>query len=574
MSNAKRIKNKYAASEDARAAESDLKNEIRKGKRNKSRRGYSSKEKGKAPNDISWHAKSAQLLHDASCIPWSWATGRSIRRSSVLHGAIPADANAQANMYLPGIEVIRTVMTPGVGGNGETAINRAANSLYTDIRRELKSANQYEASDVIIYMMAVAEIIAFISWATRLYGTVMSYSFANEYMPDALIKAQGVDPQSLKHHPAEFRGRLNTAIAYASKIWIPKGFDYLTRARWEYANYYSEGENIKDQLYMLAPGLFRKFVYDESRDYAGSLEPFFYITGMHQDHLYTYEEICEALEEMISALIGDTDFNNIAGDLFNRYGAGGVETFSLVPDGAIVQPVFSIEVLEQFQNAKCCYPVHAVFYELSNYGVTKRDDFFRISQNETDNILVIPRDIDVINGDDRTENIIRYGCIDGYTPILNVHDSPSEEKTMLVSRMSNVITDINAVATGGNEIHFYFRMDVSAEWVVGYEFITFTGPQLADLTMFASAQVLPAVGSTYSDFDERYTALKTIFHYSPLFVRQMVYNRADVRSYKPEIFMYGEQDIVAPIKASQLEDINRVDLLSLFAVPDVGAVVK
>jgi len=525
----------------------------------KPHKGYTKREIGKGKNDITWHAKSAQLLRDAAAIPWSWATGKPIRRTSPLNNSI----TPETQYILPGVEVIRTVLTPGCGSKGTDAINLAAQALYTDIRRELKSANAYEGSDVIIYLMAVSEIIAFVSWCTRLLGTIMSYSFANRYLPYALIKAQGVDPNDIMNHPAEFRNRINIAIAKASQIWIPKGFDFLTRARWEYANYYSEGENIKDQLYMMTPGLFRKYEYDPESDYAGSLKPFIFIGGFHDEHLLTCDELVTALETMIDALVGDTDFQNIAGDLYNRYGAGGVEPFALIPENAIIQPVFSIEVLEQMMNAKCVYPIHWMYYFASEDDKVR---FFKINQDEAHNRLIIPHIVTL----DRTidTKAYNYSLIDSYTTMLNVHDNPSDEKTMLISRMSNLIYDINAV--GSNKFEFY--LDVAAEWVVGYEYISFTGEALDTLKMYAAAQVLPAIGDTESNFDERFVAMATSFHYKPMMFRAAGTTGNDV--HLPDSFAYGEQDIVAPISDQQLMDLNRVDLMSLFAVPDVGQIVK
>lgn len=560
MNSAKRTTNKYASDKDTKAAKSDLKNEFRKGKGKRIPKGYKRDEMGTGSNDIKWHAKSPQLLHDAAAIPWSWATGKPIKR--LLPGRGSSVTPVNVDYILPGIEVIRTVLTPGVGSKGTDPINVAAQALYTDIRRDLKSANQYEGSDVIIYLLAVSEIIAFISWCTRLYGTLMEFSFSNRYMPNALIKAQGVDPNSLKQHPAEFRARLNQCIAKASQIWIPKGFDFLTRARWEYANYYSEGENIKDQIYMLAPALFRKYTYDETRDYAGALEPFFYVDGMHGNTYHTWEDLIAALDEMIDALVGDTDFQNIAGDLFNRYGAGGVETFTLIPEYAVVQPVFSIEVLEQFQNSRCLTPVHYIYY---NETEENRKKFFTVSQDETNNILVIPK-VSTLEVNS-AGNLGYMSVIDAYEPILNVHDAPSDEKTMLISRMTNVITN---VMYDNTERKYTFTMDVSAEWVIGYEFISFMGEAYDTLTMFASGSTLPYIGA--ADFDESYVAAKSAFHYSPLFFRMSGNSGAGLTTPLP--FAYGEQDIVAPISPVQLADLNRVDLLSLFAVPDVGSVVK
>lgn len=508
---------------------------------------YNPKEATKGGNDLSWHWKDALLGTAATSIPWSWATGRRVKLGHA-EGANTADKS----YVMPGICTLHTVLTPGVGIDKTTAINIAAQALYTDVRRMLKSANAYEASDVVIYILAVGEIMARISFYTRLYATAMLYSYKNNYLPDALITAQGVDPTDLHNHPLEFLSRVNQAIAKASQIYIPKGFDFLERCRWEYANYYSEGTDIKDQIYMFTPGLFRKFRYDETADYAGALIPSIKYGG----NLKTVDELVYDLNEAIDALVGDTDFANIAGDLMNRYGEGGVMNFSLIPQDAIINIVSgpaAFETLEQMQNARILLGIYSAYTHI-DLNDESTHTIFKVGQNETTNSLVIDNNI-VFSwvGGQATKDFLRY--IDTTDSLLNVHENPSPEKTMLITRFQNMVSEYESVGTDAA-----YTVEAAADLVLCARFWRYT--------YIDDSQSYVLNYYQYNGTMDPTTLSNNIgnvipFHYAPTLYLPNSANTA-------LIDLIGAFDITAPFKVEWLKDINRVDMMMLFAVPDVG----
>lgn len=516
---------------------------------------YTSKEEVSKPrkgkNDLSWHAKSDALLNEAASIPWSWATGRPI----VLRGGYDTAPDVNYQHTIPGILAVRTAITPGTGIAKSDALNIAAQALYTDVRRMLKSANQYEASDVMIYLTAVGEVMACISWFTRLYATTMLYSYRNAYLPDALIKMQGVDPAGLHNHALEFLSRANQLIAKASQIYIPKGLDFLERCRWEYANYYSEGDDIKDQIYMFTPGLFRKFVLSSEQDYKGMLTPALVIKDGAN---LSYEHLLLRLEEMIEALIGDSDFANIAGDLMNRYGESGVMTFSLIPQDAVMQILSgpaAFEVLEQIQNARALRAVRNEFRKLSPdaYGnPTGTSPIFQVMQGSTENqILVVNTQVTL----DLTATGARADFIgDAIASLLTVHESPSAAKTMLITRFQNQYYGVEDAVTEASA-----WVEAAADLVIDFEVGYFNTSGNLQVSI-----LLSTINESNTTYDANILRVRP-FHYFPNIYLHNGTVMTDI---------YGALDIVAPITVEQLRDINRVDLMSLFAVPDVGKVTK
>lgn len=518
-------------------------------KRNDKKQDYSEKEFSKkdtkGQNDLSWHAKSDTLLVEAASIPWSWATGRPI----TLGGAYDTAPDVTFKYTVPGILAVRTVLTPGAGIAKSDALNIAAQALYTDIRRMLKSANAYESSDVMIYMTAVGEVMAYIGWLTRLYATTMLYSYRNSYMPDELIRIQGVDPEDLHNHALEFLSRANQLIAKASQIYIPKGFDYLKRCRWEYANYYSEGDSIKDQIYMFTPGMFRQFKMNPSDDYKGCLYP---TIKIDKNSNLTVAELLVVLEEMLDALIGDSDFANIAGDLMNRYGEGGVMTFSLIPQDAVMQIISgpaAYEILEQIQNSRALRAVRNAWVGATVDG-TGDPNMFWVMQGKGENQYLRVNTM-VTEDTHTTAQRVAFVC-DAINTLLTVHENPNPAKTMLITRFTNMIRGVEDAVS---EVSYW--IEAAADLLIGYDFVTLNPDGTRALNSFTSC-----VDDASAVFVHALLKLKP-FHYQPTFY---------INDETKLITVCTAADIVAPITEVQLMDINRVDLMSLFAVPDIGKV--
>lgn len=515
---------------------------------------YSEEKPVEGGNDISWHKHFPELSEQATAIPWSWAIGKPVNLPNpAVVGGEPIDGHpivVNDKYNIAGVCSVRVVLTPGTGDEPTDAVNIAAQAMYTDIRRMLKSANQYDQSDVMIYILGVGEVMAYISWCTRLFTTTMLYSHQNVYLPDRLLKMQGVDPEDFHNHYLEFLSRINQLIAKASQIYIPKGFDYLERLRWIFANYYSEGDSIKDQIYMFTPQMFRKFTMYDETDYAGALVPEVWIPSSTDPNLLKWTDICDHLNNMIDALVGDSDFQNIAGDLMNRYGETGVMTFSLIPQDSVVSIIggtAAYEVLEQIQNSRVLPFAQFMLND-------KENDVWIVKQNEKRNLIEAGARF-VKTYTDAQDSWVDETAFNLAELPLTVHENPNPDKTMLITRDHNTVTDIT-VDKANHTITF--KIEAACEILTGYEIMTILkdgserNEHFSNMTSIFAADGLATISP---------------FHYFPT-----------VKIYDPQnrdvVGVHWNADITAPVTPEQLKDMNRVDLMSLFAVPDVGKVTK
>jgi hypothetical protein len=532
-------------------------NKGRRPNRSNRRKGNKPSNKGyestKGSNDPKWHAMNDTLLQTATAIPWSWSTGVPI--------TVPgATAIRSGKFNLPGICAIRTDSIPGIGDKFSDALNIGARAIYTRLRGQLKSANAYEGSDVMMYMLNCGDIHQMISWLTRAYNTLPLYSYMSTYVPDTLLRMQNIDPDDLHEHATEFRSRINQLIYKASQIWMPTGFPYLARAKWMYEHYYSEGESIKDQIYFFTPGILRKFTYDPERDYAGKLEAFIPIPPYtDDDHLMTVDNLCNYLDDMIEAMINDSDFQNIAGDLYNCFGSSGVETFALIPENGIEYPIMDEEVLEQIHNLRCTSAVARAFADFEDHV-----DDFSVLQDETDNVLVVHRafinDINARTAAERT--VLSLGFMkDVLDSIITVHKDPSPVKTMNITRMHNVALSY----TENAQTNVYnSQIEVAANHVLSIE-LGIINPDTKNLVVHAfDSNGIKQWDNTIKELGVEHLTYMSNFHYFPLI--------NTTRSTPLLGTYFGEMDIIALLSKVQIQDMNRVDIMSQFAIPEVGKV--
>lgn len=318
------------------------------GKRRNNRKRYSKQGKENSQsrvdpcNDPAWYAKTAQELNDAASIPFSWSTGTEI----TISGGIYESATYKANtLRAPGI--MNYMLYPAVGKatSPTDPINVAAQSLYTYIRHQNSGSANYDAPDLMLYVIAIGEVYSYINWLTRIYGIAGLYAGHNRYLPDGLLYGNGVNADDVRQNIAQLRYGINLLINKAASFCIPTGLPYFNRKAFLYSNIYTEGTSWKDQLYQFVPAAFYKYSLDS--DMAGQLT----LASIPKEGTWTVAQMLQFGNDLMMPLIMSEDMNIMSGDILKAYGANSIVRFAPVPDNLQIAPVFSIEVLEQMKNS-------------------------------------------------------------------------------------------------------------------------------------------------------------------------------------------------------------------------------
>lgn len=297
-------------------------------------------------NDLKWYVVSEQVLNDAARIPYSLPVGMAFSRDPNFQH-LPSGYELLISNYdsaIPGVLVSRLMPILGNAHIADDPVNVAANSIYQFVRSKISGSRPYDAVDFMIYLGAMDSVFCICTWLTRLYGTMYTFHGANRYLARTLVEAQGFDYDDFMQNLTMFRASFNQMIAKIKSLYVPSNMSIFVRHSWMFANYYIEGMSEKDQIYCHAPGGYYTFGLDSSK------------AGMLNAHPMKWSGIkvsdaLRILDDMITPIFDDEDFNRISGDLLKAY-EGKVFSITEIPDIATVNLQYSEEVLLQFKNAK------------------------------------------------------------------------------------------------------------------------------------------------------------------------------------------------------------------------------
>lgn len=201
-----------------------------------------------ALNDVTFYAKDAQLLKDAASFAYSNPLGTSYK-------LFPGGTTWEPfnNYSIPGVCALVVRPTIGITKDWVDPINVASRRLYSFVRHANSGHSNYDAPDLMMYIIAMANLHGLIRWAQRVYGTCMTYAYRNRYFPRALVEAQGIDFDDFMEHIADYRARLNILTAKIASLAVPADLGYYKRLAFMFSGYYFDENTPKAQTYMYVP---------------------------------------------------------------------------------------------------------------------------------------------------------------------------------------------------------------------------------------------------------------------------------------------------------------------------------
>lgn len=320
-------------------------------------------------NDVAWYSTTPELLKDAASVPFSYPAGVQLTLGvNTQLGTINGEAQPYAT---PGILAMSIV--PAIGDDGSLAspVNVAATAMYSFVRHANSGSANYNAPDLMIYAMSMAQIYSYLNFLIRVYGTVNLYSHQNRYIPRALCNAQGVDFDSIYQNLANFRYGVNALIHKAASLACPADMTYFKRIAFLFSGVYSEGDTPKDQLYIMYPLGFMKY-QEVASTQGGSLT--FAKLNDHVDTSYlSYSQLLTYGNSLLNPILQSEDMNIMSGDILKAYGSNGILKLGTLSEDYIVIPTTDLTVLEQIQNA--------------NYLGGRLPFEYSVTQNMTNNAL-------------------------------------------------------------------------------------------------------------------------------------------------------------------------------------------
>lgn len=310
-----------------------------KNRRNSRSRKDDTFKKSAPTNDPAWYGTSPELLKDAASIPFSWSVGMNFNTTHDF------DINHDLSFGLMSMEVSPTI---GLSQDERSAVNVASSAIYSFIRHANSGHANYDAPDMMMYLLAMSNVYSYVTWCQRLLGSVSLYDQRNRYLPKVLFEANNVDFADFRDNIANFRFWLNLFVTKVASLAVPATMPIFNRLAFLYSNVYIDGPTIKDQMYMLTPYKNMWYKFEISS-----------VTNMGRLVLYdqddgtpwSVQQIMKYGEDLFDAIWQQEDFGIMSGDILKAYGSSIIKLLPIPVDFTVV-PVYDPLFLHQFKNAR------------------------------------------------------------------------------------------------------------------------------------------------------------------------------------------------------------------------------
>ena len=335
----------------------------------------------KGGNDISFYNADPTVLNNAAKIPMNWNLGLPFELNR--HGALTV--NEDLSCRLPGVMAINYVPTYGKGtGTQDDPMNVAALQIYQFLTHSTTATRPYDYPDVMQYLICCDSLLYMIAWAERVYGLALKIDHKNSYLPDALLSAMYVNPDSIKLHYADFRAALNLIIAEVNQLYVPGTIKVFGRHKFLVSNIYTDGA-MNDQVYFYDPEGWYALGYDEQhKPVAKYIEK-----RVSFKKPMDYNDIITTLRGLLSFIKTDQDFNILGADFAKAYGTNQMVTLDYVPELVTIQFSTDIGALDQLRNTRIVnLPALEAFADKMHAGSVTKHHSFDVLQNSTVSALI------------------------------------------------------------------------------------------------------------------------------------------------------------------------------------------
>lgn len=283
-------------------------------------------------NDPSFYNHSPELLR--TNLSFAMSAGSPIVLSST------GDQPAKSSIPM-GIMEFDMIHGVGWSNDGSSALNIASTDVYSFVRHENSGARNYDAPDLLLYVLAMDEAYMLFENARRAYGSAFLFSAVNKFVPEAILTAEGWNAQDVINNLAQFHDYLNIAVGKLNSLNVPNQFALIERHRRLYRGIYMDDATGKSQIYLMKPQIYRTF---SETDGAGSLKTSFMPTLTVSQWWTIFNNVIEAIRQ-------SEDCGVISGDILKAYGTSNMITVEPVPLEYSISPVADITLLRQFKNA-------------------------------------------------------------------------------------------------------------------------------------------------------------------------------------------------------------------------------
>lgn len=297
-------------------------------------------------NDPRWYAASDALLRDSASLPYSTSLGLNVALSNnSIQTVYTGLTNRNEEFHVSGVCAINYMPGPGISNDNASAVNVAARNLYSFVTHAQSGGKNYEAPDLMMYILGMASIYNMWNFLVRIYGVAMTYNQKNRYMPGAILTAMNVDPDDVIRNLPILRYFINNLANKVGVMCVPTTLPIIERHCFMNQQIYLDAPDEKAQIYFYTPQGYYQWV--ENAGTPGYLEfnDLWDTNGIQ----WTVSGLIGAITQQVDAMALSEDCNRMSGDIMKAYD-GHVWKLEPIPLEYVVIPQYNEEILSQIEN--------------------------------------------------------------------------------------------------------------------------------------------------------------------------------------------------------------------------------
>lgn len=283
---------------------------------------------------------SSALVKDSANLNYSFIPGSRIFKQGGFNGNTPS---------LPGIMSFPVVPNIGADSGNSTPINLAANMIYRKVRAANSGAKNYDANNLMIYIMALDSIYAFHSWMCRIYGSLRWFTPYNRYTPEAIVTAMRVDYEDIMANVANFKRYIDLFGMKANTLAIPATVPFITNHLKMYAKIYMDKKSDRGQMYLFNPDGF--YHYNENLSSGQQIGTLNYETIFpNNEATLKLSNIIAIGNSLLNDIMNSEDLLIMSGDIIKAYEGNIISIPEIAEDYSVI-PVYDMDTLTAIHNA-------------------------------------------------------------------------------------------------------------------------------------------------------------------------------------------------------------------------------
>lgn len=488
---------------------------------------------GTFANDPSWYNLNKQLVADAASLSYHTPLSSILTANALATSTTKPRASAVC---------LKVQLCPGIGGydlSGSPTANSiynssvrvAAQNLYAWVRHANSGASNYEASDLMMYILAMDSAYAMYAWGRSIYRMANSATAYNFTWLEDIAAATGFNISDFRSNLANMRTFLNLCATRLNALSVPNNLPYFNRHVWMFSNIFKDSNVERSSYYVFYPNSRGVYIPSQAR-----------INYYALPTLLNFQQYVGLMNEIINVLMSDEDIGIISGDIRKAYGSSSLFVIESTPVDDYVEAIYSEEVLTQISGATLCGDLVE-----GSYDICQTYNGYIYQGTYVDGATSLPalQQLYPQISHKGTSNFNHLGWV------INMYkDDPNPDDNMVATRL---MAQTGSTTVGQNTLRLVIL--AGSEFVVSASIVGYN----------AGNDRVIEVMRDFEDYDAVASSLLPQLDWFP----QFVYN---VDPSQANTFTYYVSDLsnYAIIEAEQLRNMHNVAMLSLFAIPSAG----